>query len=403
MSTRKRLTVVIQTDKTTTAKQIKKTVESLHANKLTYPLQIVVVGAEVAGASSENVEIEKVATMDEVVVRGDYVNVVTAGDTWNAESLEKVEEYLHFHKVDLLEENIKQTPDKKGVIWRFLETEAESFQTSLAAIWVRTCYFEQVKEIAKQDLLGKIEKLTNLYIEIRTYLCVSDIHVNQKKIKFQAEKDWIEGRVEAVVARLREASISRYEESIPYIEFVIMNLIAACLKSPLSKKVNDHFEAFVKANIESMNDMVLSKGGLNAALRMLVFDLKYGEKVWADLKYRKGKVKLYNLIVLNMERACLIKDIHITKNGKEVNVIVDVKNPLNSECTYYVKDEEGTCYPLEKEEGYQSDDQTICMGHVILESVRYKAVVPAEHADDLTYGLVFHRLYDMEMRMKEKV
>ena len=84
MSTRKRLTVVIQTDKTTTAKQIKKTVESLRANKLTHPLQIVVVGAE---ASIENVEVEKVATMDEVVVRGDYVNVVTAGDTWNARSL----------------------------------------------------------------------------------------------------------------------------------------------------------------------------------------------------------------------------------------------------------------------------------------------------------------------------
>ncbi|MDO5293236.1 MAG: hypothetical protein Q4F05_10835 [bacterium] len=399
------LSVIVKVSPETTDKKFEKTLQSIYGKLSHDVVQVIVEMAEEISELKEvlNEYTDKVEIVSEVSscdVKGSYLNVLEAGEYWEGNSLPMLMEQMEAGEAELI-----SACGEAGI--HYIVNEASNAMMDIAPLMIQSKYKEQVLSLIQAEPLERLLGITSLCLQAKTYLSLARCSVKYKKTVLTVEEDWYTGKLGQFAKTLNELSVQLYGTEIYYVQNIIMNLISSCLKNKLHKELSEEeqqdFVAFLKERIMVMNDMIISKGGLNAALRMYVFELKYGEEIWNELQYRKGRIMFRNLLVFNLNNAYVIKKIQKKKNGDQTDVFLTINNPLEQKFTYLITDDAGEVYPLEKDTEVMEKPKAECFGKVLTKEVVYKATVPTSILDTIGYEYRFMKYNFGRMQMKEKV
>ncbi|MDO5521067.1 MAG: hypothetical protein Q4G58_11305 [bacterium] len=405
------LSVIIKVSPETTAKKLEKTIHSVNDQFGSDTVQLIAVMdadkerelGSILNAYEGKVEVATEAALCNV--KGTYLNILTAGEYWEENSLNEVKELLEAGTMELIEDASAKRVGEPGI--HYIENEASVFMMDLAPIFIHRKYKEVALSLVEAKVFDRLLGITKLHLQAGTYLSKEGISVKYKETVIRVEKDWYTEKVKQFANAAMTMAKEAYGKDLFYVQNIIMHLFSACLKDKLHKELSNEeqeaFLTFLKECIMDMDDMIISKGGLNAALRMYVFELKYGKEVWDQLQYRKGKIKFRNLVVFNLTNAFMIKKIQKKTIGDKIEVCLTINNPLEQKFTYCIADHSGNRYPLEKDMDVMDRIKTECFGKVLTKEVVYKAVVPSSIENAMTYEYHCLNYYFGSMQMKEKV
>lgn len=346
--------------------------------------------------------VKKCPNLDPNQIKGNYFTVLEEGEILYPDALWKLKKFLEERECPpkLLLQRHKQSVncDEMFMTVEYMNNEFSGGAKQIGEMFFCKEYAPMVFKILDgKNYFGRMFAISKLELQEKTIAVINGFSWTfTNKEKTDISKEWCTVEQWNCIETIKQMSKELYGEIIPFVDYTIKWSIADVLKKldrvEINLKEREILIEKIRNEFQRMDDMILLKGNVDAALRRYIIRLKYGIEAEGEYIYREGKIKFHNIVLWNLANAKIIQKIISERKDGKTRIQLEIKNPLEDFFSYFIRLKDGTKIQLQKV-GKETQLKYI-LDDCIQKNICYEAEVEEKDFKNIEYMYCFQNSFE---------